>query len=148
MTELTQNDVIVMQAAARLYPAMLPVPADNPTRDFAIQKVPAEGQALIAELEAMAIDTASLIPESDGQELTYAGAIENAMMIEQDARAMTLPCLAAIDILDNTAPSWLLDTLRNGNRRLALWSETTTNQRAWIMDLNPRMIANVVHLPD
>lgn len=148
MTRLTRSDVAVMQAAALLFPGLLPPPSDSPAANLGHARIPAEGLALIEEIEAIAMDHAGMVGGDLDGEYTYGMAVEDAMSVEQAARAMTLACPAAIDaFVEGAHPSWIPEQLRCGKRRLDMWAEFTTLQRAWVMGLDGALVGEGVDVP-
>jgi hypothetical protein len=148
MIRLTRTDVAVMQAAALLFPNMLPAASNTPAANLGYKRIEKEGLALIEELEALALDHAA-VAGGDPAEFDFGLAVEDATQTEQAARAMTMACHAAIDAFGKLSkPDWVIAQLREGKRRLETWAELTTGQRSWVMDLRHTMIAEGVDVPD
>ncbi len=148
MIRLSRADVTTMQAAALLFPSLLPVASDAPSAQLGHARIPAEGMALIEEIEALALDHAA-VAGGDPADFDYSMAVEEATHVEQSARAMTNACPAAIDAFEGLGkPDWILEQLRAGKRRLDSWAELNTAQRRWVMDLRATMIAEGVDVPD
>jgi len=148
MTRLSRADVTVMQAAALLFPNLLPVPSDSPAARLGHARIAYEGVALIEELEALALDHAA-VAGGDPSEFDYSVAVEEATHVEQSARAMTIACPSAIDAFEGLGkPDWILEQLRVGKRRLGVWAELTTAQRGWVMGVRATMIAEGIDVPD
>lgn len=148
MMRLSRADITAMQAAALLFPNLLPAASDTTAAQIGHARIPAEGIALIEEIEALALDHAA-VAGGDPSEFDYSVAVEEATHVEQSARAMTNACPAAIDAFDGMGkPDWILEQLRVGKRRLDAWADLNTAQRRWVMDLRATMIAEGIDVPD
>jgi hypothetical protein len=141
---LSSEDVAVMRAAAMLFPAFLPAPADSLAATIRTPPLPAEGLMLIEELKLLAMDHAA-VADGPGQ-ARFADAVEETTLLEQSARAMTIPCGAALGVLPADAPDWIGAILRQGADRLARYARLTSAQRLRLSAIDPRMVGAGVDL--
>lgn len=141
---LSSEDVAVMRAAMMLFPAFLPAASDSVAAAIRPQPLPAEGEMLIEELKLLAMDHAAVAGEP-GQ-ARFSDAVEETTLLEQSARAMTIPCGAALGVLPADAPDWIGAILRQGTDRLARFARLTSAQRLRLSSIDPKMVGAGIDL--